>query len=405
MKRRQITYYSKGKILCFLIVCCEIVCITVIIFSVSFYSSPTLVSPQAKVLSMYNNNDDNNGTTIEKQDDITMGTWVPSNASFILEDLKGRANQTNAINMLLNEGYEEYYFVMTGLDPKSVRLTDQLLSSADKTDLKIRIILLPPSEGGPSGNYDWREWIDYFNSLAKHHKSFDGFTIDDFNWISTRNDTQFEYNIDFMEYSKLKEALKEKREDVKFFPTIYFEGKRVDIILDNYSDFIDGLLLVSGCYYDVAALEEQIHIFDEIFDNKPSRYIVYPTITHNYSRYNYNPPSDSQVASTLSIAHNMTDGLIVWHDVDNPVIREFLDNLNNSAYLSTIQEFEKVQIEQDKVEAKLNEITETSQTKKDVNCKNWHNRYIDAYDRWFGLEVRDRDERWKYEIIEYLRLS
>lgn len=393
MKRRPTTDCSKGKTLCSLIIC---VCITVIIL-ISFYFSPVLGSSQAKVLSMYNN-------TIREQDNITMGAWVPSNASFILEDLKGSANQTIAINALLNEGYEEYYFVMTGLDPKSVHLTDQLLSSADRTDLKIRIILLPPSEGGPSGNYNWKEWIDYFNSLAKHHKSFDGFTIDDFNWISTRNDTQFEYNIDFMEYSKLKEALKEKIEDVKFFPTIYFEGKMVDIILDNYSDFIDGLLLVSGCYYDVTALEEQIHVFDEIFDNKPSRYIVYPTITHNYSRYNYNPPSDSQVASTLSIAYDMTDGLIVWHDVDNPVIREFLGNMNNSAYLSTIQEFEEVQIEQDKVEAKLNEITETSQTKKDVNCKNWHKRYIDAYDRWFGLEDRD-SERWKYEIIEYLRIS
>lgn len=117
-----------------------------------------------------------------------MGAWVPSNASFILEDLKG-ADQINAITALLDEGYDEYYFVMTDLDPKSMSLTDELLSSADRTDLKIRIILLPPSEGGPSGNYDWNEWIDYFNSFKKHHKSFDGFTIDDFNWISTRNDT------------------------------------------------------------------------------------------------------------------------------------------------------------------------------------------------------------------------
>ena len=363
---------------------------------VNFYPSTALSFPQDEILSMYND-------TTKERHNLTIGAWVPSNASFILEDLNG-ADQINAITALLDEGYDEYYFVMTDLDPKSVSLTDELLSSADRTDLKIGIILLPPSEGGPSGNYDWNEWIDYFNSLKKHHKSFDGFTIDDFNWISTRNDTRFEYNMDFMEYSNLGDALKEKREGVKFLPTIYFEGKRTNTIIENYSDFIDGVLLVSGCYYDIVALEEQIQIFDTLFDNKPNRYIVYPTITHNYSRYNYNPPSDSQVISTLSIASNMTDGLIVWHDMDNSVIQEFLDNKNNTAYISTIEEFEKVMISEEKIEAKLNSLTETSQSKKDINCKNWHKRYIDAYDRWFGQGTKD-GERGIFEMTKFLQIS
>jgi hypothetical protein len=210
--------------------------------------------------------------------------------------------------------------------------------------------------------------------------------------------------MDFMEYSNLGDALKEKREGVKFLPTIYFEGKRTNTIIENYSDFIDGVLLVSGCYYDIAALEEQIQIFDTLFDNKPNRYIVYPTITHNYSRYNYNPPSDSQVISTLSIASNMTDGLIVWHDMDNSVIQEFLDNKNNTAYISTIEEFEKVMISEEKIEAKLNSLTETSQSKKDINCKNWHKRYIDAYDRWFGQGTKD-GERGIFEMTKFLQIS
>ena len=67
----------------------------------------------------------------------------------------------------------------------------------------------------------------YFNSLEKKYpKTFEGFTIDDFNWISTRNDTKFENNIDFMEYSKLIKALEDKDKDVKFYPTIYFEEKQ-----------------------------------------------------------------------------------------------------------------------------------------------------------------------------------
>lgn len=393
MKRREITDWPRDNTLYYLIAS-EILCITIIL--VTPYSSSALGIPQDDILTTFND-------TTKEQQDLSMGAWMPSNASFIIEDLNG-ADQISAIALLLDKGYEEYYFVMTDLDPKSVSLTDKLLSSADTTDLKIRIILLPPSEGGPNGNYDWNRWIEYFNSLKKHHKSFDGFTIDDFNWISTRNDTRFEYNIDFMEYSNLREALKEKREGVKFLPTIYFEGKRTNIAVGNYSDLIDGVLLVSGCYYDISALEEQIHIFDTLFDNKPNRYIVYPTITHNYSRYNYNPPSDSQVISTLSIASNMADGLIVWHDMDNPVIQEFLDNKNNTDYVSTIEEFENVMVAEERIEAKLNSLTERSQSKKDINCKNWHDRYVDAYNRWFGQGAKD-GEKWENEMMDFLQIS
>ncbi|HZD34711.1 MAG TPA: hypothetical protein VE130_05860 [Nitrososphaeraceae archaeon] len=91
--------------------------------------------------------------------------------------------------------------------------TESLLRTTENLDrgLKIIIIVLPPSEEGSNGNYDWTGWIEYFNSLKERYpNSFEGFTIDDFNWISTRNDTRFEYNIDFMEYSNLMDALKQK---------------------------------------------------------------------------------------------------------------------------------------------------------------------------------------------------
>jgi hypothetical protein len=76
------------------------------------------------------------------------------------------------------------------------------------------------------------ERIDkYFNFLEKKYpKSFEGFTIDDFNWISTREETKFKLNIDFMEYSKLIKALKDKDKDIKFYPTIYFQGKRTALL-------------------------------------------------------------------------------------------------------------------------------------------------------------------------------
>ena len=130
-----------------------------------------------------------------------IGAWDPYQMP--LEELQGR-KQEKAIKSLLEQGFSEYYFVMNDFnDSKAKRAIEKLLKSTDKTDLKILVILLPPSEGGPDGNYDWDGWIDYFNDLEDKHRSFKGFTIDDFNWISTRNDTKFWRNIDYMEYSNL----------------------------------------------------------------------------------------------------------------------------------------------------------------------------------------------------------
>ena len=71
-----------------------------------------------------------------------------------------------------------------------------------------------------------------FNSLEKKYpKSFEGFTIDDFNWISTRSDTKFKNNVDFMEDTELSVELKHKSEDVKFYPTVYFEGTRTGLVV------------------------------------------------------------------------------------------------------------------------------------------------------------------------------
>ena len=193
--------------------------------------------------------------------------------------------QKNAIKTLLNQGFHEYYFAMNNFkEPKYTKLTEDLLQSTEQTNLKIIIILRPPSEGNSDTSYDWKGWIKYFNSIQKKYpKSFEGFTIDDFNWKSTRNDTKFELNIDFMKYSKLIKALEDKDKEVKFYPTIYFEGKRTDKVANKYNDYIDGLIVASGCYYNVSTLKKEFTIFREIFE-KSIRYVVFPTITYNYSR-------------------------------------------------------------------------------------------------------------------------
>jgi hypothetical protein len=342
---------------------------------------------------------------------VILGAWTPINNSLILQNLKGEEQQKNAIKTLLNQGFHEYYFTMNNFeDPKYTKLTEDLLKSAEQTNLKIIIILLPPSEGRPDTSYDWKGWIKYFNALEKKYpKSFEGFTIDDFNWKSTRNDTKFELNIDFMKYSKLIKALEDKDKDVKFYPTIYFQGKRTDTVATKYNDYIDGLIVASGCYYNVSTLKKEFTIFREIFE-KPIRYVVYPTITYNYSRQGYNPPTDRLIQATLSIASNSTaavDGLIIWRDTDKPVIQEYLANQDNKEYLSKISKMKELQINDEKIttiDISKKKLLNIPNVEQYVNCQEWSNRYNKAYDKWKDLSQQEKEnDKWKKEILQIIK--
>ena len=353
-----------------------------------------------QIISINNNNNNH-----DADEYISIGAWVPLNNSLILQHLKGE-EQKNAIKTLLNQGFHEYYFAMNNFeDIESTKLTEELLKSAEETNLKIIIILRPPSEGNSDTNYDWKGWIKYFNAIEKKYpKSFEGFTIDDFNWKSTRNDTKFELNIDFMEYSKLVKALEDKDKDVKFYPTIYFEGKRTDKVFNKYNDFTDGFIVASGCYYNVSTLKKEFTIFKEIFE-KSIRYVVYPTITYNYSRQGYNPPTDQLIQATLSIASNSADGLIIFRDTDKPVIQEYLANQDNKEYLGKISKMKELQINDEKMTtANLKKLLNLPDAEQYVNCQKWSNRYNKAYDEWKDLSQQEKEnDKWKKEILQIIK--
>ncbi len=272
-----------------------------------------------------------------------------------LESLQG-SEQKDAISAFVRQGFDQYFFPMTDFkNEEQVKSTEKLLEATDLNNnnatatLKIIIILLPPSEGGPTANYNWSGWVSYFNGLkSKHTSSFDGFAIDDFNWISTRRDTRFWKNIDFMLYSNLSQALGGKREDVNFYPVIYFEGLRTDVVVSEYSKYTRSIILASARYYNVSKLETHLSQFKEMFSNKPIEYIVYPTITYNYTRQGYNPPSDRLVMATLSIATRMADGIIVWKKIDSHVIQDYLRYRKVPNYLQAIYIMEQLQIADEK---------------------------------------------------------
>ncbi len=316
-------------------------------------SSTTTTTTSTKNIPQKEDNESISMTELfSKRKTTLIGAW--DRYQMPLEKIQG-TNQKRAMETLLEQGFREYYFVMKDFNDSKIRkATERLLKSADKTDLKIMIILLPPSEGGPNGNYNWKGWIDYFNVLKEKHKSFKGFTIDDFNWISTRNDTKFSKNIDYMIYSNLSKALYKKSEDLQFYPVIYFEGEGTNTVVAKYSRFIDGVILASACYYNITDLKKNLLTFSRMFDNEPIRYVVYPTTTYNYTKHNYNPPSDRLVMATLSIATKVADGILIWRETDSQVVKDYLSNHNNREYLQRIYMIEKLQIRDELIWRKAN---------------------------------------------------
>lgn len=98
----------------------------------------------------------------------SFGMWAPYQVP--LENIRNKTEQIDVINAILKQGYNEYYFAPGDFRSKiAVSMTENLLQSADGTKLKIVIILLPPSEAGPKGNFDWNGWIEYLNSLKAKH--------------------------------------------------------------------------------------------------------------------------------------------------------------------------------------------------------------------------------------------
>jgi PDZ domain len=283
-------------------------------------------------------------TTLTQNRFISIGAWIPNQTTLELEP--NLTIQRDAIDGLLKKGFSEYYFAMYDFrNAQSKHNTEDLLNSTDRTPLKVIIIIVPPSEGGAKGNYDWMGWIRYFNSLKMKHRSFDGFSIDDFNWISSRKDTKFRKNVDFMIHSQLSKALAEKRVNVHFYPVVYFEGFGTNKAKKFYYNYMDGLILASTDYYNVTSLEHNLKTFSKLFPYKPIRYVVYSTATSSYIKRGYDLlPSDRLVEATLSISTNTSNGIILWRNIDRNAVNQFLANRHNPQYLESAYRAEKLQI-------------------------------------------------------------
>ena len=269
-------------------------------------------------------------------EDIILGAWVPTKLQ--LERLQVD-EQINAIHTLLSEGFDEYYLVMRDFNNSAERgKIETLLKSTDTTNLKIIIILLPQGEGGTHANYDWKGWILYFNSVKESHPSFLGFAVDDFNAFVDIRRIRLMNSMDLMDLSNLSSALSYKREDVQFYPVMYVETGEFETLKEKYSKYTAGIILVSTLYQNVSYLEKDFAKFSKMFENKPIKYIIYPT------KSGLNSPSDRLIMATFSIASRWVNGIIVYVNTGHPVVQDYLQNHKNPQYMSAIREMERLQV-------------------------------------------------------------
>jgi hypothetical protein len=301
------------------------------------------------------------------------GAWA--SYQMPIESMNKIQEQKAAIDALLKQGYTEYYFPLGDFESESDKSTaDNLLTAADGTGMKIMVILLPPSEAGSEGNYDWEGWIDFLNSLKQEHSSLDGFVIDDFNWYEVEDDeneangnsnddrdkgdkddkdndenNNVRYNVNFMVESDLRKALEKKRNDLHFYPLIYIEGAKTNTVKRQYYNLTDGIVLASVDFYNITKLEHNIDVFGKVFgnDNKTIRYLIYTAPTSNYTSQGYYPPSDRLILATLYTAlraNAVIEGIVIWRNTDSHAITDYILNRNNSKYLSFISLMEELQL-------------------------------------------------------------
>ena len=280
-------------------------------------------------------------SSTQKKDIIDIGAWAPS--KFHLEKMPSIKQVNEAIHSLVGQGFSEYYFVMRDFNNSTeTKATEQLLKSADNTNnLKIIIILLPPSESGNYGaysnaNYDWKGWIVYFNSLKKiHPSSFLGFAIDDFNAVHGVRRLYVMNNIMyFMSSSNFSGALHNKRKDIQFYPVMYMETSGFDTLKRNYGKFLSGIILVntppivlsssSSSYYNLTQLNGNISTLSKMFENKPLKYIIYPPNPQN-GKLSAN--TSRQLTDILLTTSRLFNGIIVYVRTENSIIQDFLHNL------------------------------------------------------------------------------
>jgi len=272
------------------------------------------------------------------------GAWIPSES--YLERMHGD-RQVNAINSILSQGFNEYYFVMRNFNNTTeTNSTEALLKLADTTNLKIIIILLPLAEGGTHVSYDWKGWMMYFNSLKEKHSSFLGFAIDDFNAVVDIRRIYLMNNMDLMGLSYFSSALSYKKDDVQFFPVMYLETSGFETLKKEYNKYIESVILVSTLYQNVSYLENNFANISKMLDNKPIKFIVYPNTGKFYLS------SDRLITGTLSIASRWVDGIIIFRNINHPVVQNYLHNHNDPQYMNAIGEIEKLQLKYEIIESR-----------------------------------------------------
>jgi hypothetical protein len=307
---------------------------------------------------------------------LDFGAW----ASYQLPlELMDNTERRTAITTLLEQGFTVYYFTLGNFESENSRaITENILSAADGTGMKMIGLLLPPSEAGTGGNYDWEGWVDYLNPLKAKHSSFDGFVIDDFNWYgpetqvndeeddeeddgdlddgssdnqdnNNEEENDIEYNVNFMLESNLKEALEKKRKDLHFYPLIYIEGTKTNTVKSEFYNLTDGIVLASADFYNITKLEHNLDVFGKVFSNnsKTIRYLIYTAPTSNFLLQGYYPPSDRLILATLSTALDSSavdKGIVIWRNTGNPAILDYLSNQNNSRYQNFVSLMKDLQL-------------------------------------------------------------
>lgn len=157
--------------------------------------------------------------------------WTPINMPDGSIDLEG------TVHGLQSAGFECGVFVIEGAAPgNSYESFQKLLEATKDTNIKLWVVIIPPSEGADSLPYgaDYVAWSRALARLSLKYKNFHGFNIDDIDQDISEKTFTHDY------LCKIYAAKREVNPRLLFVPTVYDLDRRV---ADRLAGCVDGAWL------------------------------------------------------------------------------------------------------------------------------------------------------------------
>lgn len=232
---------------------------------------------------------------------------------------KNHANDDidGTVNGLRSAGFQCGVFVIEGAGQgNSYDRFQELLEASKDTNIKLWVVIIPPSEGASSFPYraDYIAWSRELARLSLKYKNFRGFNIDDIDQDISEKTFTHDY------LCKIYAAKKEINPSLLFVPTVYDLDRRV---ADRLAGCVDGAWL---WWVNLEKSTGMPSFLENSRYSTEGRFPIYGGVYARWTSWHTaregNPKSDV-FQQSLEDSCKYSDGAIIWQQSlapDDPLL-------------------------------------------------------------------------------------